>query len=56
VLDALRQGAAEHGHVTDIWTLPRVRDLIHKLTGETYHEGHLGRLLVSLGFKDQSSE
>jgi len=38
---ALRQGAQTHGFGTDLWTLPRVAQVIKRLTGVTYHPGHV---------------
>ena len=34
-------GAAAHGFAADPWTLPRVAELIEKLTGVSYHAGHV---------------
>jgi len=42
---ALRQGAQAHGFGTDLWTLPRVADVIEKLTGVHYHSGHVWKIL-----------
>jgi transposase len=30
---ALTKGAAANGYVTDLWTLPRVAEVIQRLTG-----------------------
>jgi len=53
---ALVAGPGSQGHRTELWTLPRVRVLIHKLTGVLYHEGHVWRVLGSLGFSCQRPE
>ena len=42
---ALIKGAEAHGYVTDLWTLPRVAEVIERLTGVTYHPGHVWYLL-----------
>ncbi|MGH2376431.1 MAG: winged helix-turn-helix domain-containing protein [bacterium] len=44
----LRQGARAHGFRTSLWTLPRVAQVIKRLTGVQYHPGHVWRLLGAL--------
>lgn len=56
VVEALLQGPQKSGYATEAWTLPRVRALIRKRTGESYHESHVSRLLRSLGFSCQRPE
>jgi len=50
---ALRQGAQPHGFGTDLWTLPRVAQVIKRLTGVTYHPGHVWRILRNLNWTMQ---
>jgi len=50
---ALVEGPEAHGHATAVWTLPRVARLITQRTGQTYHPGHVWRVLRSLGFSCQ---
>ncbi len=50
---ALRKGAQTHGFGTDRWTLPRVAQVIERLTGVTYHPGHVGRILRDLNWTRQ---
>jgi transposase len=50
---ALLQGAKAAGFPTDLWTCPRVAQLIAKRFGVHYHVDHIGRLLRSLGFTPQ---
>jgi transposase len=50
---ALRAGAAAWGFSTDLWTLPRVARVIRELTGETYHPGHVWRILRGLNWSRQ---
>ena len=38
---ALTKGAAANGYVTDLWTLPRVAEVIERLTGVSYHPGYV---------------
>ena len=45
VLQALRQGAQAHGFDTDHWTLARIATVIERVTGVTYHPGHVWKLL-----------
>jgi transposase len=42
---ALRQGARAHGFDSDHWTLDRVATVIERLTGVSYHRGHVWKLL-----------
>lgn len=53
---ALIAGPGSQGHRTELWTLPRVRVLIQRLTGVRYHEGHVWRVLGALGFSCQRPE
>ena len=41
---------------TDLWTCPRVADLIRARFGVSYHPDHIGRLLRSLGFSPQKPQ
>ena len=50
---ALEAGPLAAGHATDLWTLPRVADLVQKLSGRRYHPGHCWHLLRQLGFSCQ---
>jgi transposase len=56
VMVALLEGPRSAGYRTELWTLPRVRALIEKLTGVRYHPGHVWRVLGSLGFSCQRPE
>src|SRR5262245_50077714 len=42
---ALREGPRAQGFSTGLWTLPRVALVIKRVTGVTYHPGHVWRLL-----------
>jgi transposase len=42
---ALREGARAHGFPTDHWTLERITTVIERLTGVSYHPGHVWKLL-----------
>jgi transposase len=47
---ALRQGARANGFNTDLWTLPRVSQVIERATGVDYHAGHVWKVLRSMGW------
>jgi transposase len=50
---ALGEGPSAHGYATDLWTLPRIRDVIAQVTGVHYHEGHVWRVMRQLGWSLQ---
>ena len=50
---ALRNGPRARGFSTDLWTLPRVAELIARLTRVRHHPGHVWRLLRGLGWSLQ---
>ena len=47
---ALRQGARAQGFGTDLWTLPRVAQVIERVSGVHYHPGHVWRVLRQMGW------
>ena len=50
---ALRRGPKASGFATDIWTLPRITEVIATLTGVSYHPGHVWRIMGQLGWSPQ---
>jgi len=50
---ALLKGAQAAGFPTDLWTCPRVAQLVARRFGVRYHVDHIGRLLRGLGFTPQ---
>jgi transposase len=42
---ALLAGPLANGFATELWTLPRVAEVIERLTGVRYHPGHVWRIL-----------
>ena len=50
---ALTDGAMHHGFGTDLWTLPRIAQVIEKLFGVRYHPGHVWRVMHRLGWSLQ---
>ena len=57
---ALRQmlikGAQAAGYHTDLWTCPRISQVIRLKFGKSYHVNYLPRFLASLGFSCQKPE
>jgi transposase len=49
----LVRGAAANGFESDLWTCPRVAQVITRRFGISYHVDHIGRLLRSLGWTPQ---
>lgn len=49
----LLKGAQAAGFHTDLWTCPRVADLVERRFGVHYHVDHVGRLLHELGWSPQ---
>src|SRR5438128_11292000 len=45
VANALARGATANGYLTDVWTLPRVAEVIEHVTGVSYHPGHVWYIL-----------
>lgn len=49
----LLKGPVASGYSSDLWTLQRVAEVIEKLTGVTYHPGHVWKILTGLGWSRQ---
>jgi transposase len=52
----LLKGAKAAGFPTDLWTCPRIAQLILTYFGIRYHVDHIGRLLRSLGWSPQKPQ
>lgn len=52
----LLRGARASGFSTDLWTCPRVAQVIKKEFGVGYHVDHICRLLHALGWSPQKPE
>ena len=50
LIQRLRKGARAEGFATDMWTAPRVQQLIERRYGVHYHVDHVPKLLKELGF------
>ncbi|MGO9454553.1 MAG: helix-turn-helix domain-containing protein [Candidatus Binataceae bacterium] len=53
LLRMLRRGAVASGFERDVWTYPRVAEVLRRRFGISYHVDHLGRLPRSLGWTPQ---
>jgi transposase len=51
--ELLLQGPEAIGYETPLWSCPRVAHLIEHEFGVRYHEGHVWKVLVSLGWSPQ---
>ncbi len=49
----LFKGPVAFGYPTAFWTLPRVAEVIERVTGIRYHPGHVWRVLRKLGWSRQ---
>ena len=52
-LERLLKGAQAAGYESDLWTCPRIANLIAEKFAVTYHPDRIGRLLRSLGWSPQ---
>ena len=52
----LLRGARAVGYSTDLWTCPRVAQVIQKTFGIPYHVDHIGRVLRALGWSPQKPQ
>jgi Winged helix-turn helix/DDE superfamily endonuclease len=52
----LGQGALHAGYRTELWTIPRVAELIRDEFGVRYHPAHVWKLLTALGWSCQKPE
>ena len=52
----LVRGALAWGFRTDLWTTPRIADVIDRKFGVRYHPTQVGRILVDLGWSCQKPE
>jgi transposase len=49
----LLKGALKNGFATDLWTCPRIVELIDRHYGVSYHHDHVGRLMALMDFTCQ---
>lgn len=51
--ERLLEGAQAHGFSTDLWSAPRVQQLIQQLYGVEYHVNYVPELMKALNFSPQ---
>lgn len=51
--ELLARGAESFGFRGDVWTQPRVAEVIRQVFGVSYHPSHVGRILKKLGWSRQ---
>lgn len=56
LVQRLLKGAKANGFSTDLWTCPRIVQLIEHRYGVRYHVDHIPRLMASLGWSSQKPE
>jgi len=56
LIGLLKKGPLAHGYKTDLWTLPRVAELIDKRFGVRYDPSHVWRILNAMGWSAQKPE
>lgn len=54
--EIIASGASKHGFSSDLWTLSRIKVVVEREFGESFHIGHLHRIVRSLGFSSQKPE
>lgn len=52
----LLESPTAHGFGTELWTLKRIRQVIHRMFGVRHSEVHVWRLLGQMGFSSQKPE
>lgn len=52
----LKRGPMASGYRTDLWTCPRVAEVVRKKFRVSYHPDHVGRILHDLGFTPQKPQ
>lgn len=56
LLQLLLKGAMAHGYSTDLWTLPRVAEVIERTFGVRYHPAHVWKIRRGEGWSCQKPE
>ena len=54
--DILRRGAKSEGFPTDLWTCDRVKRVVERKFGVSYHPGHVSRILKDMNCSRQQPE
>jgi len=53
---ALLKGPRANGFDADLWSLPRIAEVISRQTGVCYHPGHVWRVMRDLGWSAQKPQ
>ena len=53
---ALLKGPRANGLDADLWSLPRIAEVIARVTGVQYHPGHVWRIMRALGWSAQKPQ
>jgi len=53
---ALLKGPRANGFDADLWSLPRIAEVIYHQTGVRYHPGHVWRVMRELGWSAQKPQ
>lgn len=56
LIELLKQGPRQHGWATELWTLPRIAELIARKFGVHYDQSGVWRLLRRLGWSCQKPQ
>ena len=56
LVQLLTEGAVASGYATDLWTCPRVAEVIGREFGVNYHPDHVWKILRALGWSPQKPE
>ncbi len=56
LLQMLARGPTRHGFGTELWTLGRVAEVIHRRWGVSYHPSQVWRILAALGWSCQKPQ
>lgn len=56
LIELLLEGPQAHGYRSDLWTLPRVAEVIENHFGVRYHPAHVWKILHALGWSCQKPE
>jgi len=56
IRQAILKGPKAMGYSTDLWTLEKLQVLIKKIAKVEYHQGHVWKIVIGLGFTCQKPQ
>jgi transposase len=56
LVEILEKGAIASGFPTELWTLPRVAEVIRDKFGVDYHDSHISKIMKKIGWSKQKPE